>query len=107
MVKILFYFIYNCCKNKTEKTFSIKECTQRTYDFIAFFFLKATLVFARLVTKANLEKAVPALKEVLISTEEGVARVRGAIGDTRGEVCISTNDGVVLKCSCGFFLGAS
>ena len=69
--------------------------------------MKATLVFARLVTKANLEKAVPALKEVLISTEEGVARVRGAIGDTRGEVCISTNDGVVLKCSCGFFLGAS
>ena len=48
---------------------------------------KATFVSARLVTKANLEKTVPDLKEVLVSSEEGVARVRGAAGDTKGEVC--------------------
>ena len=40
----------------------------------------------RLVTKANLERTVPALKEVLISSEEGVGRVRGAAGETKGEV---------------------
>ena len=48
---------------------------------------KATFVSARLVTKANLERTVPDLKEVLVSSEEGVARVRGAAGDTKGEVC--------------------
>ena len=51
------------------------------------FSLKATFVSARLVTKANLERTVPALKEGLVSSEEGVARVGGAAGDTKGEVC--------------------
>ena len=49
--------------------------------------MKATFVSARLVTKANLERTVPALKEGLVSSEEGVARVGGAAGDTKGEVC--------------------
>ena len=51
------------------------------------FSFKATFVSARLVTKANLERTVPDLKEVLVSSEEGVARVRGAVGDSKGEVC--------------------
>jgi len=48
-----------------------------------------------LVTKANLERTVPALKEVLISSEEGVGRVRGAAGETKGEVhswCVGEED---------------
>ena len=51
------------------------------------FSLKATFVSARLVTKANLERTVPDLKEVLVSSEQGVVRVRGEAGDTKGEVC--------------------
>ena len=51
------------------------------------FSLKATFMFTRLVTKANLERTLPDLKEVLVSSEEGIARVRGAVGDSKGEVC--------------------
>ena len=49
-------------------------------------FFESSIVSTRLVTKANLERTVPALKEVLISSEEGVGRVRGAAGETKGEV---------------------
>ena len=49
-------------------------------------FFESNILSTRLVTKANLERTVPALKEVLISSEEGVARVRGAAGDSKGEV---------------------
>ena len=57
-----------------------------------------TPLFARLVTKANLERTVPALKELLISSEEGVARVRGAVGDTKGEVCYLLQNFFMLLC---------
>ena len=55
-------------------------------------FFESNIVSTRLVTKANLERTVPALKEVLISSEEGVARVRGPAGDTKGEVCFLSQE---------------
>ena len=35
---------------------------------------------------------MPALKEGLISSEEGVARVLGVAGDTKGEVCFLSQE---------------